>query len=389
MDLTGKIVRKKKYAFSLDDKQMLEMKPFNLLGADRNSMEDFFHNMGEANFRSSQVIQWIHQLGVIEFEKMTNLSKDLRKRLGEKAIITAPTVISEKKSVDGTLKWMVQLEDGNIIETVYIPEPARGTLCISSQAGCQLNCTFCATAQQGFSRQLETSEIIGQLWLASRRLSERDRGGRAITNIVMMGMGEPLLNAPNVIPAIRLMLDNNSYNLSRKRVTVSTAGVIPGIDLLKRHCLTSLAISLHAPNDELRNKLVPLNKKYPLQDLLEACKRYSAADNYSEITFEYVMIKDLNDRTKHARSLLNLLSSVPAKINLIPYNEVPGIPHQRSDESSIDRFRETLLHGGMVTTTRKTRGEDISAACGQLAGSIKRKIGSHQKLSVQRASNEN
>ena len=323
-----------------------------------------------------------------KIEKKNNLLiYDAINKILIKNNIKAPKLIKEKRSADGTLKWLVQLEDGNIIETVYIPEPNRGTLCISSQAGCQLNCTFCATAQQGFSRQLETGEIIGQLWIASHLLSERDRCDAAITNIVMMGMGEPLLNVPNVIPAIRLMLDNNGYNLSRKRVTVSTAGVIPGIDLLKEQCLTSLAISLHAPNNELRNKLVPLNKKYPLQDLIRACQRYSTANNHSEVTFEYVMIKDLNDQPKHAKDLLNLLSSVPAKVNLIPYNTVPGVPHQRSEESSIDRFREKLLRGGLVTTTRKTRGGDISAACGQLAGSIKLRMNRSHKLLDQRILN--
>tara|TARA_B100000579_G_C22823132_1_gene851655 strand:- start:831 stop:1916 length:1086 start_codon:yes stop_codon:yes gene_type:complete len=350
------------------------MEPLNLLDADNSSLERFFSALGEKKFRSSQVIQWIHKSGVVEFDRMTNLSKNLRELLAQKASITLPDIFEKSESSDGCLKWLLRLNDNNIIETVYIPEPSRGTLCISSQAGCQLNCTFCATAQQGFSRQLKTSEIIGQLWLATRQLEALSGSRRGITNIVLMGMGEPLLNLSHVLPAIRLMLDNNGYNLSRKRITLSTAGVIPGIDRLREECLTSLAVSLHAPYDDLRDKLVPLNKKYPIADLLEACKRYSKSNNDSEITFEYTMLEGINDQTKHAKKLLEVLSSVPAKINLIPFNRVEGIPFKCSPIKSIDRFREILMKGGIISTTRKTRGDDINAACGQLAGYVKPRI---------------
>ena len=350
------------------------IEPFNLLDADNSSLESFFAVLGEKQFRSSQVIQWIHKSGVVEFDRMTNLSKNLRELLAQKASVTLPELFKEKQSSDGCIKWLFKLNDNNIIETVYIPEPSRGTLCISSQAGCQLNCVFCATAQQGFSRQLKTSEIIGQLWLATRRLEVLSENHRGITNIVLMGMGEPLLNLSHVVPAIRLMLDNNAYNLSRRRVTLSTAGVIPGIDRLRKECLTSLAVSLHAPYDELRDKLVPLNKKYPIGDLLEACKRYSRSNNDSEITFEYTMLDGINDQPKHAKRLLKILSVVPAKINLIPFNKVKGIPFSCSPVKSIDRFREILVKGGMISTTRKTRGDDINAACGQLAGFVKPRI---------------
>ena len=361
--------------FSLGDCVVVNsMEPLNLLDADNSSLESFFAILGERKFRSSQVIQWIHKSGVVEFDRMTNLSKNLRELLAQKAFVTLPDMFEEKQSSDGCIKWLFKLNDNNIIETVYIPERSRGTLCISSQAGCQLNCTFCATAQQGFSRQLKTSEIIGQLWLATRQLEALDKNHHGITNIVLMGMGEPLLNLSHVLPAIRLMLDNNAYNLSRKRVTLSTAGVIPGIDRLREECLTSLAVSLHAPYDELRDKLVPLNKKYPIGDLLEACKRYSKSNNDSEITFEYTMLEEVNDQPKHAKKLLEVLSAVPAKINLIPFNKVEGIPFRCSPVKSIDRFRQILLKGGIISTTRKTRGDDINAACGQLAGFVKPRI---------------
>ena len=350
------------------------IEPLNLLDADNSSLESFFAVLGERKFRSSQVLQWIHKSGVVEFDRMTNLSKNLRALLAQKASIALPDIFKERQSTDGCIKWLLKLNDDNIIETVYIPEASRGTLCISSQAGCQLNCTFCATAQQGFSRQLKTSEIIGQLWLATRQLETLGGNHRGITNIVLMGMGEPLLNLSQVLPAIRLMLDNNGYNLSRKRVTLSTAGVVPGIDRLREECLTSLAISLHAPYDELRDKLVPLNKKYPIRDLLEACKRYSKSNNDSEVTFEYTMLEGINDQPKHAKKLLEVLSAVPAKINLIPFNKVEGIPFRCSPVKSIDRFREILVKGGIISTTRKTRGDDINAACGQLAGFVKPRL---------------
>ena len=353
---------------------MNSMEPLNLLDADNSSLESFFAVLGERKFRSSQVLQWIHKSGVVEFDRMTNLSKSLRELLTQKASITLPDVFEEKKSSDGCIKWLFRLNDNNIIETVYIPEPSRGTLCISSQAGCQLNCTFCATAQQGFSRQLKTSEIIGQLWLATRQLEALDKNHRGITNIVLMGMGEPLLNLPHVLPAIRLMLDNNAYNLSRKRVTLSTAGVIPGIDRLREECLTSLAVSLHAPYDELRDKLVPLNKKYPIGALLEACKRYSKSNNDSEITFEYTMLEEINDQPKHAKKLLEVLSAVPAKINLIPFNSFNGSNYERPCNKTINDFKSFLINKGFIATLRTTRGDGVDAACGQLVGNLTKSI---------------
>ena len=364
---------------------MPELEPLNLLDADSIRLNSFFKTLGEKKFRSSQILQWIHKQGVVEFDKMTNLSKNLRVILNKEAIITIPEIVMEKKSSDGSMKWLIKLADENIIETVYIPESGRGTLCVSSQAGCQLNCTFCATAMQGFSRQLKTGEIIGQLWLAKRRLYQLTKADRSITNIVLMGMGEPLLNLPNVIPAIRLMLDNNSYNLSRKRITISTAGVVPGIERLQEQCLTSLAVSLHAPTNEVRDKLVPLNKKYPLETLIGACQKYSKANKDSEVTFEYVMIDGINDEPNQAKKLIKILSGVPSKINLIPFNRVSGISYTRSSKDAIYRFRDILLKGGLVTTTRKTRGDDIAAACGQLSGAIRPRQPRHLNASDARA----
>lgn len=342
----------------------------NLLGLDREGLKAYCADLGEKPFRAEQVLKWVHQFGASDFEAMTNLGKALRARLAEVAELRAPEVIRQQTAADGTVKWLLRMDCGNAVEMVFIPEPDRGTLCVSSQVGCSLNCSFCATARQGFARNLTSAEIIGQLWLADRALGQIPHAPRHITNVVMMGMGEPLLNFEAVVPALRLMLDDCAYGLSRKRVTLSTAGVVPGIDRLAGACAVSLAISLHAPDDELRNELVPLNRKYPLDELLAACRRYSDAGPRSEITFEYVLLDGVNDTPEHARRLARLLRSVPAKINLIPFNPFSGSGYARSPQPVIDAFRERLQSAGYVTVTRRPRGDDIDAACGQLAGQV-------------------
>jgi 23S rRNA (adenine2503-C2)-methyltransferase len=343
----------------------------NLLGLDDKGMKDFFASMGEKPFRAQQVLKWIHSFGVSDFQAMTNLSKDLRQKLSEIAEITVPQVVLEKAAEDGTHKWLLQLHDGNCIETVFIPANGRGTLCISSQVGCILNCDFCSTGKQGFSRNLTTAEIISQLWIAVRSLS-KDNGAhdRHVTNVVMMGMGEPLLNFDNLIPALNLMLDDQTYGLSKRRVTVSTSGVIPGMQALRQVSDVALAVSLHAPNDELRDKLVPLNKKYPLEDLMAMCREYFKDEPRRSITMEYVMLAGVNDKPEHARQLIKILKGVPAKMNLIPFNPFPHTTYQRSDDDTIDRFQHILMQAGLNTTVRRTRGDDIDAACGQLVGQV-------------------
>lgn len=342
--------------------------PINLLGFDRVALRRFFEDLGERPYRADQALQWIHQHGMTEFDSMTNLSKALRAKLKETTCLEAPSVVSEQVSDDGTRKWLLQLEDGNSIEMVFIPEDDRGTLCISSQVGCALNCTFCSTARHGYNRNLTSAEMIGQIWRAHRLLESSDKSDRVITNVVFMGMGEPLLNFDNVVSTLSVLLDDFGYGLSRRRVTLSTAGVVPKIDELRRICPVSLAISLHAPSDGLRDKLVPLNRKYPVAALIDACRRYVADESRSRITFEYVMIAGLNDSQSNARELIRVLRGVPAKVNLIPFNPVPGVDFRRSDPVAIDRFRDQLLAAGIMTITRKTRGDDIDAACGQLAG---------------------
>lgn len=338
----------------------------NLLGLSRMQLERFFADLGEKPFRARQIVQWIHRRGVTAFDAMTDLSAGLRRRLSEIATIEAPPVLSEHHSSDGTVKWVVGAGRG-AVETVYIPEPGRGTLCISSQVGCMLNCTFCSTAMQGFTRNLQAWEIIGQVWLAARRLGEQ-----RITNVVLMGMGEPLLNLDQVRPALELMRDDLAYGLAARRVTVSTAGVVPGIDALADGPPIALAVSLHAPNDELRSRLVPLNRKYPIAELLAACKRYlgSAKRPKQSITFEYTMIDGVNDSPALARELRRVLAHVPSKINLIPFNPFPGTPFRCSPPDRIERFQQLLREGGLIATVRKTRGDDIDAACGQLVGKV-------------------
>lgn len=346
----------------------------NLLGLDKKAMQAFFHAIGEKSYRADQLLKWIHFMGVTHFNDMTNLSKALRQKLSDCAFIHLPHVIYEKKAADGTYKWLLRLEDGNCIETVFIPERTRGTLCISSQVGCTLNCDFCSTGKQGFNRNLTTAEIVSQLWLAVRKLS-KNQGihDHSVTNVVMMGMGEPLLNMTNVIPALHLMLDDFCYGLSKRRVTVSTAGVIPAIYQLREIVDVALAVSLHAPNDALRNKLVPLNKKYPLAELMTACKHYFKEDRRRSITMEYVMLAGINDSLLHAKQLIRILDGVRAKVNLIPFNPFPHTSYQRSHDSTIMHFRDALMKAGLNTTVRRTRGDDIDAACGQLVGEVKDK----------------
>jgi len=351
----------------------------NLLDYDPAALAEYFAGIGERPFRATQIIKWVHQQGITDFDAMSNLSRALRERLQADTEVRPPEVVREQLSADGTRKWLLRVDQGNCIETVFIPEGDRGTLCVSSQVGCPLDCAFCATARQGFSRNLEVGEIIGQVWLAARLLGQTPKLGRHITNVVMMGMGEPLLNFDNVVPAMQLMLDDNAYNLGRKRVTLSTAGVVPGIDRLAAACPVSLAISLHATNDALRDELVPINRKYPLAALLDACRRYSASNPHGEITFEYVMLKGVNDSVAEARALVRLLQGLPAKVNLIPFNPFAGAGFERSAEDVINAFRERLQRAGIVTITRKTRGDDIAAACGQLVGSVEARARRHRE----------
>ena len=342
----------------------------NLIGYERIALTEFMAELGEPSYRADQILKWIHQRGETRFDAMTDLSKPLRRRLNELANIEGLKVASEILSSDGTRKWLLELAEGNCVETVFIPEETRGTLCISSQVGCSLTCSFCATGRQGFNRNLTTAEIISQVWFARNAL-RTEQIDRPITNIVLMGMGEPLLNYNQVVPALRLMLDDCSYGFSRRRVTLSTAGVIPGIERLLEDCPVSLAVSLHAPNDELRNELVPLNRKYPIRKLMEACRRYAGYDRRWRVTFEYIMLNGVNDSIWHARQLARILSDIPSKVNLIPYNQVDGLEYDRSSKDSINSFRDVLLTAGVMTITRKTRGDDVNAACGQLVGRFK------------------
>ena len=353
----------------------------NLFNFDRAQMEAFFTQLGEKKFRAHQMMKWIYHHGETDFDKMTDFGKALRAKMGESVKLLAPTVIHEQIAADGTTKWLIGLPGGNAVETVYIPEPSRGTLCVSSQIGCSLACTFCSTGTQGFNRNLSTGEIIGQVWLAAQRLKHQ-QANRRITNVVMMGMGEPLLNFENVVAAMNLMRDDFGFGLANKRVTLSTAGMVPMIDQLSAACDVSLAVSLHAPNDELRSQLVPLNKKYPISELLDACNRYVSKRPRATVTFEYTMLKGINDQPEHARELAKILRSVPSKLNLIPFNPFPGTGYQRSDAATIDRFQTILMQAGYVTTVRRTRGDDIDAACGQLVGKVQdrtRRSAQHQK----------
>lgn len=351
--------------------------PVNLLDFDPSKLVAYCDELGEKAFRAKQLQRWIHQFGESDFSRMTDLAKSLREKMSLCAEVRAPNAISDHISSDGTRKWLVDVGAGNAVETVYIPEETRGTLCVSTQAGCAVNCRFCSTGKQGFSRNLSVSEIIGQLWMAefelrrSKGVQPGPKGDRQITNVVMMGMGEPLLNFEPTVAALKLMLDDNAYGLSRRRVTVSTSGVVPMIDRLAQECPVALAVSLHASNDALRDVLVPLNKKYPLKELMAACQRYLEFAPRDFITFEYCMLDGVNDTDLHARELIALVKDVPCKFNLIPFNPFPESGLKRSHNARIKAFSQVLLDAGLVTTIRKTRGDDIDAACGQLAGDVR------------------
>jgi len=344
----------------------------NLLNLSLQGLKDFFFELGEKPFRGIQILKWIHQFGVDDFDAMTNVSKSLREKLKLVAEIKGPEVVSLDQSADGTVKWALRLESGQAIETVFIPEKNRGTLCISSQVGCVVDCNFCSTGSQGFNRNLELNEIIGQVWHAMKHFgAAKITGSRTISNVVFMGMGEPLLNFHPVVNAMNLLLDDNAYGLSKRRVTLSTSGVVPALDDLQNYTDVALAISLHAPNDDLRNQMVPMNKKYPIKVLLNSVKRYLDTSSAArKATIEYVMIDGINDSVGHAKELAKILKGIPNKINLIPFNTFPGNRFETSTDEAITAFADTLQSLGMIVTTRKTRGDDIDAACGQLAGKV-------------------
>ena len=345
----------------------------NLLELERTGFAQLCAGIGEKPFRARQLMRWVHQFGAADFDAMTDISKASREELKKTAVIAAPPVVRDTTAADGTRKWLLDVSTGNAIETVFIPERNRGTLCISSQAGCALACTFCSTGRQGFNRNLTVAEIIGQLWFANRALGRGVETPRPVTNVVMMGMGEPLANFDNVVAALQLMLDDDAYGLSRRRVTLSTSGLVPAIDRLRDACPVALAVSLHAPTDALRDEIVPINKKYPLKELLAACVRYLDRAPRDFVTFEYVMLAGVNDSVEQARQLIKLLKSVPCKINLIPFNPFPDSGYERSDAATVARFRDVLMQADFTVMVRKTRGDDIDAACGQLAGQVQDK----------------
>ena len=344
--------------------------PVNLLDFDAERLTGFFAEIGEKPFRARQVMRWIHQFGQSEFEKMSDLSKGLRAKLESGAMVQAPSVMSDSTAADGTRKWLLSVGGSNGIEAVFIPETSRGTLCVSSHVGCALECAFCSTGRQGFNRNLSVAEIVGQLWWANRALGASPKGERVISNVVMMGMGEPLANFDNVVSARKIMLDDYGYGLSRRRVTLSTSGMVPAMDRLAEQLPVALAVSLHAPDDKLRDRLVPINKKYPLKELMAACKRYIKVAPRDFVTFEYVMLDGVNDSVEQAKQLVELVKGVSCKFNLIPFNPFPDSGFERSSPERISAFRDVLMQAGLVTTTRKTRGDDIDGACGQLAGQV-------------------
>jgi len=382
--------------------------PINLLGLDAAALTQLVGQWGGKPFRARQLQKWVHQRGVSQFDEMTDLAREFRAQLSQNCVVQASPVLTQQRSIDGTRKWLFDVGQGNAIESVFIPEDDRGTLCISSQAGCNVACRFCSTGHQGFNRNLTTSEIIGQLWWARRELMQDQAAARltaepdaaagpspaqsiisadprVISNVVMMGMGEPLLNYEPVVAAVKLMLDDNAYGLSRRRVTVSTSGVVPMMDRLSQDCPVALAVSLHAPNDALRDQLVPLNKKYPLEELLSACERYLKFAPRDFITFEYVMLDGVNDTDQHARELIQIARRLHCKFNLIPFNPFPGSGLQRSTAARIRIFSQHLVDAGIVTTVRKTRGDDIDAACGQLAGEVRDRTRLSEKMAAQKS----
>ena len=355
----------------------------NLLGCSQKKLEEFFVSINEKPFRAVQVMKWIHQRGVSDFSQMTDLSKDLRLKLEKNCIVSAPEVIYEKTSEDGTRKWVISVGNKDLIEMVLIPEKNRATLCVSSQVGCAVDCSFCATGKQGFSRNLNLDEIIGQVWVAANSFGvPRSPDARPITNVVMMGMGEPLLNFEPVVDAMKLMMDDNAYGLSKRKVTLSTSGIVPNLEALGDDCNVSLAVSLPASNDELRNKLVPINKIHPINDLLDVCWAYAKKQSNRYVTFEYVMLEGINDSAEQAKELIKLIKDVPSKLNLIPFNPFPKSGYNCSKRTVIKSFQEILIDAGIVTTIRKTRGDDIDAACGQLAGQVQDKTKRTQRLQL-------
>ncbi len=352
--------------------QKEEKEKVNLMNLTRQQMRDFLQEIGEKPFRADQIVKWIYHFGEDNFDNMTNLNKKLREKLKRLSYIQAPEVAVEQRSSDGTIKWAMQVGNQQV-ETVYIPDGDRATLCVSSQVGCALACTFCSTAQQGFNRNLTVSEIIGQVWRASKIIGNFGvTGVRPITNVVMMGMGEPLLNVANVVPAMEIMLDDFAYGLSKRRVTLSTSGVVPALDKLASQIDVALAISLHAPNDEIRDEIVPINKKYNIETLMRSVNDYLKVSNanHGKVTIEYVMLDHVNDGVEHAHELAKVLKNTPCKINLIPWNPFPNAPYAKSSNSRIDRFQKTLMEYGLTVIIRRTRGDDIDAACGQLAGDV-------------------
>jgi len=351
----------------------VQPKKINLLDLTRDGLRAFFNEMGEKPFRAEQVMKWIYQQGVADFEQMTNLNKVLRNKLLARCEVKAPEIAHQQQAADGTIKFALKLEGGQEVETVWIPDGDRATLCVSSQVGCALECTFCSTGQQGFNRNLKVSEIIGQVWRVATTIGlNNDTAKRPITNVVMMGMGEPLLNIKNVVPAMQLMLDDLAFGLSKRRVTLSTSGVVPALDMLGDQIDVALAISLHAPDNTLRDVLVPVNKKYPIEVFLASVRRYLAKSNANQgkVTVEYVMLNGINDSTEQAHALAKVLTDTPCKINLIPFNPYPGSPYTRSSNSRIDRFAKVLIEYGLIVVVRRTRGDDIDAACGQLVGEV-------------------
>jgi 23S rRNA (adenine2503-C2)-methyltransferase len=349
---------------------MSESPRINLLGLTGAELEAFCVELGHKPFRARQLLNWIYKRGAGDIDAMTDLARDFRALLGTRAEIRTPEIVTKQQSSDGTCKWLLRADASQAFEMVYIPETDRGTLCISSQVGCALDCSFCSTAQQGFNRNLTTAEIVGQVWLANKELGFAPAGDRIVTNVVLMGMGEPLANFRNVIPALQIFLDDRCFDLSRRRVTLSTSGLVPQIYKLAEHSNVALAVSLHAPDDALRNQLVPINKLHPIAELLTACWHYIDEQNGRSVTFEYVMLDGVNDSPAQARALARLLKGHPAKVNLIPFNPFPGTQYRRSSDAAIQRFRDELLRGEVMTTTRKTRGDDIDAACGQLVGRV-------------------
>jgi 23S rRNA (adenine2503-C2)-methyltransferase len=343
----------------------------NLLGLTRAGMEAFVAGMGEKPFRARQLMKWIYRRASSDIQAMTDLGLGFRQRLAAIAEVRVPDVIATQVSADGTRKWLLRLDSGQGVEMVFIPEPGRGTLCISSQVGCAMDCSFCSTAQQGFNRNLDVAEILGQVWLANRELGYSPDGDRVITNVVFMGMGEPLANYRNVVPAAEVMMDDLGLDLSRRRVTVSTSGLVPQMRRIAEETNVALAVSLHAPNDALRDQLVPINRKHRIAELLDACWHYVERQNARGVTFEYVMLDGVNDRPEHALELAGLLRGRPAKVNLIPFNTFPGTAYRRSSDAAVERFRDRLIKGGVIATIRRTRGDDIDAACGQLVGRVR------------------